>query len=94
MIMISLAIFHVSMTTRVKHAVKSRALFVIKYYLCQNNGPVILPQINQNKFTQLPFYRCCQIQLPFYLVLVIIPKSADKDLRSLKYFQRQSVEEK
>ena len=92
--MISLGILYVSMTARVKHAVKRRALFVIKYYLCQNNGPVILPQLNQNKFNQLPFYRCCQIQLPFYLVLVIKPNSADKDLRSLKYFQRQSVEER
>ena len=87
--MISLGIFHVSMT-----AVKSRALFVIKYYSCQNNGPVILPQLNQNKFIQLPFYCCCQIQLPFYLVLVIKPISAAKDLRSLKYFQRQSVKER
>ena len=82
LIMISLGIFHVSMT-----AVKSRALFVIKYYSCQNNGPVILPQLNLNKFTQLPFYRFFQIQLPSYLILVIKPNSADKDLHSLNYFQ-------
>ena len=93
-IFFSLGIFHGSMTARVKHAVKIRVLFVMKYYSCWNNGPIILPQVNQNKFTQLPLNYCCQNQHPFHLILVNPSLLIKKDLCSLKYFHRQSVEER